>query len=173
MFYFTNCLDWNHIPNPTSSQTSFSEPSYCQTCGGTLTEPSGMIEARTSPTGRYLPDENCIWRIKRNKTEKIMITIIRFYAHSEDFLYIKNGLTNQTLHSYSSNMSVKPKDGYSLPFNTHNLVIQFISNRTLQRIGFKLNYTAFTPPRSKRTFTFVIRLNGKISYPNNNPYKKS
>ncbi len=110
-----------------------------------MTASTGTIRSRQSAANKYLPNENCVWKIKRNVNEGIDITVTKFILLAGDYLDFINGVTNETFLSLSQD-----RKDFEFSLNIHEVLIKFVSKSGGEQMyGFILNYKAFQLYQSK------------------------
>ncbi|XP_053215446.1 cubilin [Podarcis raffonei] len=110
-------------------------------CGGTLTEPNGIISSPGYPA-IYPHGVRCAWTILVQPGHLIRLTFSYFYLEfdyncNRDYLEIYDNSTMTTLGRYCGR-SVPP----SMTSGGNTLMLSFVTNRNIASEGFSVNYVS-------------------------------
>ncbi|XP_075468232.1 cubilin-like isoform X3 [Ascaphus truei] len=157
---------------PTPNTTP--EPSY--TCGGFLTQPSGVIDSPFYPNN-YPDNANCTWDIQTTGDYvELRILTVDLETHPDcsfDWVIIYDGGPG-----YSPQLGKICNPGYYTFYSSSNIMgINFRSDISVHRTGFRAVYTSLQRPRTtpEPSYTcggFLTQPSGVIDspfYPNNYP----
>ncbi|KAM6149501.1 CUB and sushi domain-containing protein 1 [Erethizon dorsatum] len=119
---------------------NYPSPLCIATCGGTLTDPGGVILSPGFP-GSYPNNLDCTWKLSLPVGYGAHIQFLNFSTEANhDYLEVQNG-------PYPSSPMIGQFSGTDLPLallsTTHETLIRFYSDHSQNRQGFKLTYQAY------------------------------
>jgi len=118
----------------------YSSPTKFCSSNVTVTAQTGTIEDGSGPSYQYANNSNCRWTIQPPEATQINITFTEFSTEPiNDKVRIIDLVSNTLVGEYSGSTLPAP-----LQINTSKVLVQFITNSSIQGNGWKLNYSTLT-----------------------------
>lgn len=139
-------------------------------CGGTFTEPSGIITSPYYPS-HYPASKDCVYLISQPPGKAIMLTF--------EFMDIEEGSSiNNETQCYFDRLEIRDGDtenstllqtlcGRDMPsdpfYSTHNyMFLEFFTDSNIHNNGFKANYTVIDRGIVDFSYMSVLQLDSKL-----------